>query len=196
MNYICIFEYSGKAINCKHVTIPYGAEMTDNGNYIFDADKNPICRIDSQVGHMYFANNDDGNGLERGAIIRKLTIDCKYSDEQVNIIFDNYSDFLQSTEFLLFNNDFYRADIDTLRTLIHDLGIEYEVPEVPVAEELEPVQFTVKPLKSAAAALVHVDSDTNTATVELQTNSDISTEVVLQQISDTLDTIIANCEVS
>ena len=194
MNYICIYEYSGKSINCKHVNIPYGADMTDNGNYIFDADNNPICRIDSQVGHMYFANNDDGNGLERGAIIRKLTIDCKYSDEQVNIIFDNYSDFLQSTEFLLFNNDFYRADIDTLRTLIDDLGIDYEVPEVPV-EELEPVQFTITPLKSNAAASVNVDSDTNTATVELQSDSDVSTEATLRQIADTLDTLIAASEV-
>ena len=212
MKYICIFVYSGKSINCKNVVIPYGSEMSDDDNYIFDSYNNEICRIDSQVGHLHFAFNDDGNGLERGAITRKIIFDIRFTQEQTEIIRENYSDFVKDNPFgeLMFNNDFYKADIEILRGMAKDLGISYEVPEVQV-EEIKPVEFTVATLKSAKKLFSSNDVDTinaatDTFSAEITTFSDTTTyttanvvsfdsDVALKEISDSLDTLIAASEV-
>lgn len=58
-----------KYITCKHydrhgVIIHKGAECDEVDGVIVYKGKQ-ICSVKSRVAHQYFANNDDGNGMER-----------------------------------------------------------------------------------------------------------------------------------
>ena len=159
MHYICTRAFTGRAINnLQDIDIRYGktVESDEGAGTISDGEGNTICRTESQVGHQNFARDDDGNGLERGVITYKIAFDYPFTNEQLDMIREKYAEFVRDIPFgaIMFNNDFFKADIEVLRTMAEELGIEYTVPEVEeveiVLEELKPVELTVMPLKSAA----------------------------------------------
>ena len=50
-----------------HVNIPYGTEVEEvDGLIIYKGAA--VCAITSRNAHLHFAKNDDGKGLERGAL--------------------------------------------------------------------------------------------------------------------------------
>ena len=204
MQYVCTRAFTGRAINnLKDIDIHYGrtVESDEDAGSISDAEGNTICRIESQVGHQNFAPDDDGNGLERGVITYKIAFDYPFSNEQLDMIREKYAEFVRDIPFgaIMFNNDFFKADIEILRSMAEELGIEYTVPEVEIVlEELKPVEFTVTPLKSAAmvqSTYTFGTTDTELTIADISFDSDVSTKVTLKEISDSLDTLIAASEV-
>lgn len=55
-----------------HVNIPYGTEVEEvDGLIIYKGAA--VCAITSRNAHLHFAKNDDGKGLERGALTLAIT---------------------------------------------------------------------------------------------------------------------------
>ena len=136
MQYIVHHRYRGKTMAAKEVNFPYGTTFElINGNCIVK-DGAAICYNTSEVAHKYFARNDDGNGLKRGA----LTYESAYSnrerynkegnrrqrftDEEIELIEKNWSKFLiPDIDVILFNHDFFNAEIDDLEKMAKELNI-------------------------------------------------------------------------
>lgn len=56
---------------CGPVDIPYGTELTAEGEFIC-MDGQPLCETDNQTALDFFCQNDDGQGLERGALVEAI----------------------------------------------------------------------------------------------------------------------------
>lgn len=120
MKYIVHKRFKEKAI-CGNVNIPALTECEAINGMIYFNHK-PICLITSENAHLYFARNDDRNGMQRGKltsdIISKLKTRDNNYQERWNKIWDDavcqaykrheYSDHW------LWNHAFYNADINTL----------------------------------------------------------------------------------
>lgn len=132
MQYITHKRFKHKGISGKEYNLPYNTPLTMRNQLLY-YNNEPICYITSESGHKYFARNDDNNGLERG----KLTYAIAYSDRRPNknngfrfteeereMLREEYPHFLQDNEeWLLFNHDFYNADIEELRELANKLEV-------------------------------------------------------------------------
>ena len=173
MKYIVFRDYKGKTSSSAIVDLPVGSQFDTIGFFIAK-DNAAICRLDSQVANMYFANNDDGNGLERGKLTYYIAYEYPYSSvnrfadndklnfvnqKAIDFIQQNYPHFLKDPNALLFNQDFFNADIQTLRTIADEL------------DNLKEIQDTV--IETV---------ETFTTAADLQET--------LQQINDSLDSII------
>ncbi len=55
----------------KTVNLPRGTKCELNGDYIFHG-TTPLVTDTSHVAHNFFSRNDDGKGLLRGALVRKI----------------------------------------------------------------------------------------------------------------------------
>ena len=132
MNYITHKRFKQKGMTGETHNLPYGTELILTNNTLY-YNSTPICYSTSENGHKYFSRNDDNNGLERG----KLTYAIAYSDRRPNknngfrfteeereMIREEYPHFLQDNEeWLLFNHDFFNADIKELRELANKLEV-------------------------------------------------------------------------
>ena len=62
-----------------HVNIPYGTEVEEvDGLIIYKGAA--VCAITSRNAHLHFAKNDDGKGLERGALTLAITFRLEKRD--------------------------------------------------------------------------------------------------------------------
>lgn len=108
-------------------------------NVLLSKDGDFLCRLHSQDGITYFAPDFDGRGMERGKLThflahRPLNEGNRYTVEECIFIVENYPEFISKEHWeeigvLLFNDDFYRGDIDKLKQLIEDLGKTKEAEE-------------------------------------------------------------------
>jgi len=57
---------------CGPVNIPFGTELTAKDGTIYDTDGRPLCSSDSKQALDVFCQNDDGQGLERGALVEAI----------------------------------------------------------------------------------------------------------------------------
>ena len=58
---------------CGKVNIPYGTALeTEDGYLLYDGSR--LCVVTSQNAYDYFSQDDDGHGLERGGLDRKIEI--------------------------------------------------------------------------------------------------------------------------
>ena len=131
MNYIVFRPYNGMTLSGQVLDLQVGEEFETVGDFIA-RNNAAICRIGSMVANQYFANNDDGNGIERGKLTYHIAYDSQLNDSQVQLLRDKYPQFLQPYDALLFNQDFFDADIETLRTLAAELDDIQEVEETVI----------------------------------------------------------------
>lgn len=68
MDYIVYRRFREKALCGDSINLPYGTELKADGNLILTPDGKPLCYATSFNAHKHFAINNDGRGLERGAI--------------------------------------------------------------------------------------------------------------------------------
>ena len=134
MKYITHKRFKDKGMTTKTYNIPYSTELTVQNQIIY-YNNEPICYITSENGHKYFSRNDDNQGLERG----RLTHAIAYSDRKVNknngfrftpeerdMLVAEYSHFLvDDQEWILFNHDFFNAEVEELKELAKKLNIKY-----------------------------------------------------------------------
>lgn len=128
MQYITHKRFHKMAACGEEMNIPYSSTFNTIAGFIANGNK-AICRTASLDAFMHFARNDDGNGIERG----KLTYDIAYADRKVRredgiqyrftdyeikMLVEEYPHFLKKTgDFILFNYDFFNAEIEELREL-------------------------------------------------------------------------------
>lgn len=128
MQYITHRRFHKMAACGEEMNIPYNSTFDTIAGFIASESKT-ICRTKSIDAYMYFARNDDGNGIERG----KLTYDIAYADrnvkrddgyhyrftdEEIEMLVKEYPHFLKKTgDYILFNYDFFNAEIEELREL-------------------------------------------------------------------------------
>lgn len=131
MRYICTKPYHDDSLfGEEKIILKVGEEVQTNEQFIISQNNHLICRIDSEVGHVYFARDDDGNGLERGLITYILAFETKFTDVQKQILIEKYPQFLRGIDVFLFNYDFFKAEIEDLRDMANDLGVYYELPVI------------------------------------------------------------------
>lgn len=136
MKYICIKRFKEIAACGKKLNIPYGTQLETIGSFIATSDGEAICHLMSENAHKYFACNDDENGLERGKITYAFAYSkrkpnntkdrqiYRFSDEEITILERDWKHFLRDdVDVILFNHDFFNADIEELRKVAKQLNI-------------------------------------------------------------------------
>ena len=129
MQYICYKRFKGKTLSQDHANIPYGTEFESAGDFMLDSDNKPMMATTSLNCHQHFSRNDDGQGLRRGKLayaIAYATRGDKYrfSEDEISMLTRDYQRFLKPTDMILFNNDFFNAEINELEELAKKLNIK------------------------------------------------------------------------
>lgn len=143
MKYITRLAYSGPDFLGRPIEIPERS-AADSQDSMICWNRIPICLINSQIAHKYFAWDEDGQGVLRGQyegdiwfskearpyVFEIETVDeqgqihketvikySKYSPEEIRYLQRNFSKYLQDSDIIQFNNDFFRAPITDLETM-------------------------------------------------------------------------------
>ena len=218
MKYICTRNYSGVIGNGDTSVVAYGAEFDTIGSFIAH-DNKALCRIGSQIAREYFAINDDGNGLERGAITHYFAFEHSFTADEAATLQTKYPQFLNDG---VFGQEFFDADIDTLRALMSEFGleiaiiespttkvilravnIEYTAPDVPDVETVKEANIdwatVFNPAASSdttytTATVIDIETDTTETVVTIPTDSDTATEVTVIPASVDTDTTVAETD--
>lgn len=120
MKYIIYRRFKEMAI-CGNVNLSAMTECAEHSGIIYH-DGDPLCLVGSENAHVYLAVNDDGNGMRRGDLTRKITNRLRIKDEFYQARWDRvWDDPLcqkykrpEHPEHWLWNNAFYDASIDDL----------------------------------------------------------------------------------
>lgn len=135
MKYITHHSFKGIALCGKQLNIPYGTELEVSGNCLLTPEGNSVCYYTSANAKRHFALNDDGHGLERGALTYAISYSerqrkCengayyRFSDKERAMLIRDWSHFLRpDSDFILFNEAFFRAEIEELQKLAKALNI-------------------------------------------------------------------------
>lgn len=130
MDYIIHHRLKGKCI-CGDVNLPYGTALHSEGKFIV-GDVGIICAVISQQAKEHIARNDDGRGLERGKLTYAIAFKgmshpgFRFDEKQRETITKTYSRFIRSDcDFIIFNDDFFNADVDELREMANTLNIKH-----------------------------------------------------------------------
>ena len=154
MNYVVFRNYNGLTLGGQALDLQTGEEFETIGDFIA-RNNAAICRIGSMVANQHFANNFDGNGIERGQLTYHIAYDSQLTTAQAELIRDKYPQFLQPYDALLFSQEFFDADIETLRTLAAELDgiqetektvietVESFTTAAPLAESLQQISNTL-----------------------------------------------------
>ena len=135
MLYIVHHRYRGKICTATEVNLPRGTVCESAGPAIILKGA-PVCYTTSEVGHKYFARNDDGRGLRRGALTYEIAYsnrerynkegnrNQRFTDEEIEMLERDWSKFLiPDIDVILFNHDFFNGEIEDLEKLADALGI-------------------------------------------------------------------------
>ena len=134
MKYIVHKRYKRQSLTGKDINLPYGTECHSSGNFIMTEDGDILCYTGSEDANVYFARNDDGNGLERGKLTQAIAYDnskyceetrMKWTNEEYECLTTKWAKFKKKeVPDWVFNTEFYHADIEDLREMVNDLHIK------------------------------------------------------------------------
>ena len=111
------------------VNIPYGTKLDQQGRFVY-YDGKPLCTTKSNSARLYMAPDDDGKGIERGALIAaiKATLERKDADHQKRwdkiwgaLMCKRYQR-QDHPDFWLWNQAFYEAPICDLQSIARLVG--------------------------------------------------------------------------
>ena len=141
MEYVNHRRVKGKVLCGKEVNIPAGTVFECN-NKLIKLGNDAICYSTSQMGHENFARNDDGNGMERGAYTYEIAFSNRkrfnkdktrrqrFSDNEIETLCNKWEKFLiPDIDVVLFNNDFFEADLEELKKMAADIHIRVKIKE-------------------------------------------------------------------
>lgn len=126
------------AASGQQVNIPYGSEYEAFGEWIATGDGKAICAVHSEIAKRHFSVNDDGRGLERGALTWAIAFSARrrkcanggvyrFSDEERKLLEEQWPHFLRDAEVIIFNDAFFAAEVPELEKLADALHI---IPKV------------------------------------------------------------------
>lgn len=132
MNFITHHRFKELALCGEQLNIPYGMKLKDNSDGFITSNGKVVCCYTSENSKKHFAINDDGNGLERGALTyaiaysnRNAGYGFRFSEEEAKILVQDWSHFLRKDlDVILFNDDFFVADLNELQKLADVLKIK------------------------------------------------------------------------
>lgn len=121
--YITTKHLKGEGI-CGTVSIPYGTKLNAEDGFII-CPSGPVCAVTSQNAYDHFSQDDDGQGLERGKLVKDILRRLKrlkpsaqrYDHVWGKIWADERLQKYRRTEHAdhwLWNYDFYNATIEDL----------------------------------------------------------------------------------
>jgi len=136
MQYITHHRLRGKAACGLELNVPYATSFSTIGNFIATNDSKAICYTTSEMAHKYFARNDDGQGLRRGALTYAIAYSQRhrtntegnraqrFTDEEIETLERDWSKYLiPDISVILFNHDFFNAEVDDLEKMAKALNI-------------------------------------------------------------------------
>lgn len=132
MQYICHKRFKGKTLSKDHANIPYGTMFEAAGIFLLDSDNKPMMTTTCYNCHQHFSRNDDGQGLRRGKLAYAIAFaprgdKYRFSAEEITMLTRDYQRFLKPTETILFNDDFFNAEIAELEELAKKLNIKVKL---------------------------------------------------------------------
>ena len=128
--YICHRTFKGQTIS-GYREISSGYPLEERGGVIYDNGA-PLCRVHSENAAKHFCRNDDNQGLERGALTFSIAYAerkaegylGRFSPEEAELLLKEYNHWLRPhRDVLLFNDEFFSAPVEELRTLAETLGL-------------------------------------------------------------------------
>lgn len=136
MKYITHHRYKELALCGIRLNLPYGTEMQTKNDYIITLDGKPVCLLTSENAKLHFARNNDGCGLERGMLTYAIAYSKRvrhdkygrqqrFSDDEIEMLEKDWSHFLRKdVDVILFNDNFFMADVDELRKFANALHMK------------------------------------------------------------------------
>lgn len=132
MKYICHNRYKKTGASGKEYLVRFKDEIETVGNFIAKGAE-AVCAITSDDAFRHFARNDDNNGLERGKLTYKIAYaprrpnidnDYRFTETEIEMLRTEYGHFLiKDNVAVIFNYDFFNADIEELRELYKRLEV-------------------------------------------------------------------------
>ena len=130
--YITHKRFEGYGVCGYLLTIPYGEQVIEFDGILYTSGGAAICSATSEIGHMFFAPNEDGAGLIRGKITHQIafsdqagTDGYRFSSADREMLTETYKHWLKpNTEMVLFNHAFFGAGIDALKELAGRLHLQ------------------------------------------------------------------------
>lgn len=134
MKYVAHRRYKGLDAGGNPINVRYGTEYETIGDFIATPEGCGICFITSEVAHQYFAVNDDGRGLERGALTYAIAYSYRerkwpdkriyrFSQAEAEMLERSWGHWLrQDVDTILFNEDFFAAQLEDLKRLADALN--------------------------------------------------------------------------
>ena len=132
MKYVTHHRFKELALCGERLNIPYGTELDTEGYSIVMSDGRAICYSTSENAKKHFARNDDGRGLERGALTYAIAYSrrdagngFRFSEEEAEILTRDWGHFMRpDVDVILFNEDFFAAEPEELQKLAAALKIK------------------------------------------------------------------------
>lgn len=132
MKYVTHHRFKELALCGERLNIPYGTELDTEDYSIVMPDGRAICYSTSENAKKHFARNDDGRGLERGALTYAIAYSrrdagngFRFSEEEAEILTRDWGHFLRpDVDVILFNEDFFAAEPEELQKLAAALKIK------------------------------------------------------------------------
>lgn len=132
MKYVTHHRFKELALFGERLNIPYGTELDTEGYSIVMPDGRAICYSTSENAKKHFARNDDGRGLERGALTYAIAYSrrdagngFRFSEAEAEILTRDWGHFLRpDVDVILFNEDFFAAEPEELQKLAAALKIK------------------------------------------------------------------------
>ncbi|MBQ7609097.1 MAG: hypothetical protein IJU76_14200 [Desulfovibrionaceae bacterium] len=139
--YVCHMPYEGHTMYNEEVCVPKGARLVrQDGVLVYGV--TPICVYRSLIGKKHFSRNDDGLGMERGALTfaiayaprlrfsgsdsEKMGSQQRFSDDELAVITNRWGDYIKpDTDFILFNDKFFDETPSVLREIARSVNIEF-----------------------------------------------------------------------
>lgn len=125
MQYIVHTRFKSTAI-CGHVNIPAGTICDVDNGFIMHCGQR-VCATRSENAHNYFALNDDGNGMVRGSLTKRIVCRLRKRDrlyqDRWNAIWNDpvclkYKR-LEHENHWLWNHAFFNAKISDLQYILN-----------------------------------------------------------------------------
>lgn len=124
MQYITYKRFKDMSLSGE-VNIPAFSLCEEKDDIIYYEDR-PICYVKSENAHRFFTNNDDGQGVERGKLIKRIINklakkDSEYQNRWDKIWLDEKCQKYKKEEYAdywLWNHNFYIADIESLEYIL------------------------------------------------------------------------------
>ena len=131
-----VIERLRKKVTCSEINLPYGTEcytIYHGDEKAIMCDKGLVCYVSSKTAYKHFAQNDDGNGLERGRLTKSIIarLDRKeYDNGQYQKLWDKvWNDSIcqkykrsEYNDRWLWNYDFYNAPLFDLQYIAKLVG--------------------------------------------------------------------------